>query len=344
MTMIAEIEDAVRRKQTAPVEDPVLAHMDFPLRRIYYPLGFPVEFATNSDEILDVVAQSWSGYPKLFDTPPIQIHIGMFEGELSACSSPPACRMQQGILTNIADAENYSVCDLTRGISTVWVTRATLAHLDYLRYCFLDAAVLCQLVTRHSTAIHGACVARNGKGILLCGDSGAGKSTLSYACAQAGWTYITDDASCLVLDRKDRMVVGNCNQARFRPPAVEFFPELHGIEVTQRIGMGKPSIEFCTTPQRHIPRAHSARIEQIVFLNRNTGARQELVPYSKEVAGHFMRGALYGCCGVEIQARQDAAIDNLLEVNVLELCYQDLGWAVERLEKLAQGKLQDRNL
>ncbi len=65
--------------------------------------------------------------------------------------------------------------------------------------------------------------------VMLCGDSGAGKTTLSYACARAGWTYICDDASYLLNSGTDRTVMGTCNQVRFRPPAVELFPELLGL-------------------------------------------------------------------------------------------------------------------
>lgn len=41
--------------------------------------------------------------------------------------------------------------------------------------------------------IHGAALARGGKGLLLAGSGGSGKSTLAAALAGAGWDYLGDD-------------------------------------------------------------------------------------------------------------------------------------------------------
>ncbi|HEX3436979.1 MAG TPA: hypothetical protein VHT24_09435 [Pseudacidobacterium sp.] len=212
------------------------------------------------------------------------------------------------------------------------LTKAAVAHDTYLRYYFLEAAVLCHLATRYTTPIHSACVELNGSGILICGDSGAGKSTLAYACAQSGWTYITDDASYLINDREDRLVVGNCYQARFRPASAKFFPELAGHEITQRAEDGKPSIELCTAPFEHIARSQTSHVEHIIFLNRRDPKCQELVPFSREVARHFIRQPLFST--PEMMEVQSAAIERLLATSVLELRYHDLAWGVERLTRL----------
>jgi hypothetical protein len=331
---IQAIEDACREGKQIIYPDPVNANAEFPLCKTFYPLGFPVHIATNSQEVLDAAAQSWSLYPKLFEVRPIQIRVGVTEGSSTAYPLNSITRVNQHILSNIADAENYSISDIATGFSSVWLTKATVSHTDYLRYSFLDSTMLCQIATLHATGIHAACIERDGVGILLCGDSGAGKSTLSYACARAGWTYVTDDASYLVQDRKDRMVVGNCNQVRFRPSATDFFPEIEGRKITQRNDLGKPSIELFTAPFDYLKRAHCSHIRYIVFLNRRVTTEHELVPYSKEVAEHFMRQSLFGV--PERKIHQLRAIDKLLEADILELRYQNLDWAIERLERLVE--------
>ena len=335
MLTIEEIQAAYEKGERVAFSDPVYARAEFPFKRVFYPLGFPVEIATNAKEILEAAAQSWSGYSELFYTQPIQLQVAVSEGNSSECPPAPVCRVQRNLLSNIADRDNFGISDMARGFSSVWLTPAAVAHPNYLRYFFLDAAVLCQLASRYTTAIHAACIEREGVGILLCGDSGAGKSTLSYACAQAGWTFIADDASFLIHGREDRMVVGNCNQIRFRPSATVFFPELKGLEITQRAEAGKPSIELCTAPFQHISRSHCAHVEYIVFLDRQEDRRQDLVPFSKEVAAYFMRQPLFSM--PETLAVQNAAIDRLLDAEVLQLRYRELGWAIERLEHLANG-------
>jgi hypothetical protein len=332
MLSIEQIEAACRRSEPVVFADPVSRLIELPLQATYYPLGFPVEIATNSEEILDAARLSWTGFEKLFDTQPIQLRIAVTDGSSSDCPPAPVCRVQWNLSSHIADSENFAVCDTAQGFSFLWLTKAAVAHRNYLRFYFLEAAVLCQLATRYTTPIHSACVALDGSGILLCGDSGAGKSTLAYACARAGWTYVTDDASYVVNRGQDRLVVGNYNQVRFRPSAADFFPELEGREVTQRVEVGKPSIELCTSPFQHITRSHTAQVDYIVFLNRREPTRHELVPFSREVARYFMQQPLFSI--PEMQEAQKAVIERLLAAEVLELRYQDLDWAVERLGRL----------
>jgi hypothetical protein len=174
---------------------------------------------------------------------------------------------------------------------------------------------------------------QNGQGVLLCGDSGAGKSSLSYACARAGWTYVSDDASDLLIEGSDRLVIGNCHQVRFRPSAVDLFPELEGLEVTPR-AVGKPSIELPTAPMAGIICAPTAQVDFLVFLNRRVPGPPELVPYRKDVARYFMRQVLFG--PPEILAAQYAALERLLTARIFELRYSDLNWAVQRLETLVR--------
>jgi hypothetical protein len=144
---------------------------------------------------------------------------------------------------------------------------------------------------------------------------------------------VTDDASYLLNDGKERMVTGNCHQVRFRPSAAELFPEIVGLEVTPRAA-GKPSIEMPTAYFPEIICAQTAQVEFLVFLNRRLSSAQKLVPYRKDVARNFMRQVLFG--SAESLAAQYAALERLLTAEIFELRYSDLDWAVQRLEALAQ--------
>lgn len=334
MLTIEEIQTACARSEAVQLGDPVLARFPVPMRETFYPLGFPLQIETNSEEVLNSAAVSWHGFTRLFDTPPINIRVGVTPGSTSQCPPTPNCRVQQHLATNIADAENFSVLDLSRQSGQIWVTEAAVANRGYLRYFFLESAAMAILATSFTTAIHAACVERKGCGILLCGDSGAGKTSLSYACARAGWTYITDDASFLVNNRTDRLVVGNCNQARFRPSAVELFSELADKHVIQRAQIGKPSIELTLHPLHHISAAFTSRINHVVFLNRRGVSHQELVAFSTDVARLSMEQMLFSLPATRLA--QCAMIDHLLDDGALELRYSRLEWAVERLGQLAE--------
>ncbi len=334
MLTIEQIKTACARSESVVLGDPVLARVRMPLRETFYPLGFPLEIETNSEEVLTCGAASWHSFVKLFDTKPIRVRIGVRKSGSSECPPTPVCRVQEHLASNIADAENFAVSDLSQGFAYMWLSDAAVAHRNYLRYFFLESTALSLLATSHATAIHAGCVELAGSGILLCGDSGAGKSSLSYACARAGWTYISDDASFLVNHRTDHLVVGNCNIARFRPSAVELFSELEGRDVIQRAQAGKPSIELNTLPLRNISISYTSHVSHIVFLNRCNVKRQELVTFPAEVARYSMHQVLYSMPAT--RKVQIAMIDNLLDFGVLELRYTDFDWAIKRLARLAE--------
>ena len=334
MLSIEQIRMACARSEPFVLGDPMHARAEFPLRETFYPLGFPVDIETNSEEVLAVVAATWNGFVKLFDTRPIRLRIGIFGTNYSECPQAPVSRIQGHLASNIADSDNFAISDLAQGFSTIWLTPAAIAHRNYFTHFFLESAALGHLCNSHATPVHAACVELAGSGILLCGDSGAGKSTLAYACARSGWTYITDDASFLVNHRRDRLVVGNCNLARFRPSAAEMFSELNGRKVTMRAEVGKPSIELSTQPLRNIDISHTSHVNYVVFLNRHNPARHELIPFPTQVARYSMLQRL-STLPATLKV-QTAMIDGLLDGGALELCYSDLGWAVERLAQLAE--------
>jgi hypothetical protein len=299
----------------------------------FYPFGFPTELRTNSPEILLRAHDLWSIFGKQYDTKPVRVDVHLVEVEDGSTECPPAPvpRMAMPHLFNMADANNYCVADMDRLTTQLVISRETLKYRSYLDYFFLGCAPLIHITCRYTTAVHAGCVARNGRGVLLCGNSGAGKSTLSYACARAGWTYVTDDGSLLLNEGEGRTVTGNCHQLRFRTSAVNLFPELEGLEVTPRAA-GKPSIELPTAPMTGITCASTAHVDFLVFLNRSSSGPQELVPYRKDKARLYLTQTLLG--PLESLTMQCAALERLLKAEIFELNYSDMAWAVRRLEAL----------
>jgi hypothetical protein len=329
---IQEIEEAYRKGIPIPPVDVVHARMEFPLRRIFYPLGFPVEIATNVETVLDIAAESWGAFTGLFDRPVIRIQVGVLESAATECPPAPSCLVHENVFSFTANKENFGFIDMARGFCGLWVTPAAVANRSYLRSFFLECAIVCPIATRYTTGVHSGCVSRNGVGVLLCGDSGAGKSTLSYACAKAGWTYITDDGSYMVHGTDDLQVVGNCHQVRFRPASSVFFPEIEGREVTKRAEVGKPSIELRTATLPGIRYAQTAHVKHLVLLNRREGINAPLRPYSRDILRRFLHQGRFS--PPEFMPAHYATIEKLLEREPLELRYTDLDWAIEQLETL----------
>jgi hypothetical protein len=313
--------------------DPYLQHVEMPFSAVFYPLGFPVRVTTNCREILEAAEESWGAFRQQLSIPPFAMTLGVMEDGATDCPPAPISRAQRNVVVRIADAANFYVIDLLRGLSFGWVNAATVSHRAYLRYHILEAAALCQIANRYAAPIHAACVAWAGRGILLCGDSGAGKSTLAFACARAGWTYVTDDASFLLHRESGRRIHGNCHMVRLRASAAELFEEVAGRPVTPRL-TGKPSIEIPMSAMAEIHIAPESDVEYVVFLNRGGSGVQELVPHSRDVMRSYVHKNLHGM--EEIRSGQIASVERLLTAQVLELRYHDLNWAVGRLERLVR--------
>jgi hypothetical protein len=315
-------------------EDQVLFDVEMPLRARLFPFGFPIEITTNSEEILKAASESWKNFQQRFDTPPLKLKLGVTADPTDSRALPPAplCRVQGDTMLHIADQYNFVSCDLRQGIAFGWVTEETTKSHLYLRYFLLEAAIYCMMATTRVVVLHAACITSNGYGMLLCGDSGAGKSSLAFAGARSGWTFTCDDASYLLMGRKDNMVVGNCHQFRLRDSGPQLFPELEGRSITPRAA-GKPSIEIPTIELDGINTSVSATVQAIVFLNRRNVTKSELVPSSKTAARRWADPSNY--TKAIAPAEHGTAVDNLFNLPVYELRYTELDWAIDRLNQLA---------
>lgn len=332
MFTIEELESACDSPELVELPKHMMEPPELPFHATFYPFGFPAVVKTNRQEVLAEYEQMWGKFEKQHDTDPIVTEVQVIETDCSECPPEPSYRLMLPFFFTVADADNYGAVDLDQCLVKISVSTAALQNPLYARYFLLGIPVCC-VSTRYSTPVHAGCVELNGHGVLLCGDSGAGKSTLSYACARAGWTYITDDASYLLNGGSARRVIGNCHQVRFRPSAGELFPELHGLEITPRAA-GKPSIELPTGPMRNIRCSQTARVDYIVFLNRRWSGPADLVPYREDVARQFMRQVLFG--PRETRIAQHQAIEKLLAAEVLELRYTKLDEAIDRLRSLVE--------
>jgi hypothetical protein len=330
---VQEIEAACREFEPPRCEEYYNDAPALTLETMLFPLGFPMRVRTNSAEVLHLCKMKWGVFEQEFDADPLETHIHVVETQSRECPPAPEFRVVENMLLVTADADNFCVAQFPRGKTRMVVSSATIAHPTYFSQTFLEAAPAAQIWTRLAIPIHAACVAIDGRGVLLCGDSGAGKTSLSYACARAGWQFISDDTSYLLQNDDGRQVLGDCHHVRFRPSAAELFPEISGAEITPR-ALGKPSIEVPTSTWSTINATRFAQVDFIVFLNRRQPDVEDLVPYRRDVVRRYMRQNLFGTS--QTRLRQYAAIERLLKAEVLELRYQSLDWAVGRLERLVR--------
>jgi len=315
--------------------DPFLRDLDLSLEGLFYPLGFPLRLATNSQEVLAAAAESWGAYAPEFDVQPVSLRVVREPGEEQAIE--PSYRQQGSLFSIVSDRSNFAVMDFQTLTGFAFASQNTLRDPACWRWFFLEALVYSALEQRYIAAMHTACVARDGVGVLLCGPSGAGKSTLAFACARAGWTFVSDEAVHVLLNERDRSVVGKPHQARFREDAARRFPELQPYPAHKRPN-GKLTVEV---PLHEIPQIRTAlrcRVGTVVLLDRRPGQTARLVSISPQDAGDaLMREKPF--YGPELWARHEHAIRGLTEAPVYRLEYDDLEQAVQLLCTLPRNAM-----
>ena len=77
--------------------------------------------------------------------------------------------------------------------------------------------------------VHAACVAVDGRGLLLPGTSGSGKSTLSIALARAGFGFLGDDIVFLASEAAGLSVLAFPDEIDVTDQTAGFFPELRPL-------------------------------------------------------------------------------------------------------------------
>lgn len=164
-------------------------------------LGGCFRFESTSEALLDLVEDAYAGLPSHhlpMGAPEFRIELRLLPRQVSPNTvEPPPVRVQSGagLLCGVMDASNYVVLAPEQRCALVVASEDTLSHPYHLRYELIEFAVF-TLATRGLglVPLHGACVGRQGRGILLLGASGSGKSTLVLHSLLQRLDFLAEDA------------------------------------------------------------------------------------------------------------------------------------------------------
>ena len=263
---------------TEPRWDPLGQGVRLAHRRTVFPLGFPLEAASNDAEALELVARAFPLERALFPGAPAMV-LRLIVGEGAPLETPPVYRASGALLSLAGDANHALAADMDAGAAALWVTRSTIeARARFVRW-WIAGPVLQMLSHRAVTPLHAACVAREGRGWLLCGPSGAGKSVLVWAAARAGFTFVSDDVSYLLRDHPGR-VLGRPDLLRLKPSALGLVAGLEGFATVPDDAPGEAVYELDPAEDLGLSAAPECRLAGVVLLERGEAGEAALGPVS----------------------------------------------------------------
>src|ERR1700730_8632684 len=91
--------------------DPTFCQFDLPLRRRYFPLGFPLDLETNSIDVIQAAEEGWGLFSKAFDETPIRLALGVTASDSMPSELRSTFRSRENFLFVVADPENFLMCD-----------------------------------------------------------------------------------------------------------------------------------------------------------------------------------------------------------------------------------------
>lgn len=330
--------------EESPSMDPLGHRKALPQEVQLFPLGFPLTLKTNSGDVAAAGREGMGEFQPAFDTEPIELRVAV-EGDAAEppWNSPegPAFQAQGHLLALVLGQENFVVCDLEHGLGFGRLSPGVARNHLYTGFHFLECAAYVCLCQRYLTPIHAACVAREGRGALLVGGPGAGKSSLAWACARAGLTFVSDDATWLLRDGVQPAagveaggptLIGRPQRMRFRPDTVNLIPELAQARRLETV-IGKHSFEIRTAEMPGVTTALGCRPGPVVFLERKENGAAEV----REVGAEETRRRLAEASSLyepRVWREQEASREQLARGGGLVLRYSGLGEAVAQIRKL----------
>jgi hypothetical protein len=316
--------------------DPLGYDRPLRLRSRYYPMGFPLDLATNSEHIIEAADRIWAQFPATPHGKAANLRVVVEDHDAQLPPAPSMPRGRNHLVSMVHGPDNFAVCDLAGSFTFACLTRDVACDREYVRHHFLEPAGCLMIDARYLSPLHASCTALHGRAVLLYGESGAGKTSLAYACARKGWTYLSDDATHIVRGRPDRTVVGRPFRIRFRESARLLFPELKRF-VPERRPNGKLDIEV-ETGALGMSVALESNATHLVFLNRqNSPTPTRIEPVARTEAASRLAGLT--CYGDEtIRSEQRRALAEFLYLPIVKLTYSDLDSAESALRALIESE------
>ncbi|MDB6009905.1 MAG: serine kinase of the HPr protein regulates carbohydrate metabolism [Gammaproteobacteria bacterium] len=188
------------------------------MHRDMHLLGARVRFESNSEDLLRLVDSAYAGLPRhrlSRVVPQLRVRLMLTSSERKrkgARAEPAPLQMMSGagLIGAATGSSTFMVVSPEDRGALIAVAPGMLRFPYHTRYELIEFAVF-TLASRVQglVPLHGACVGRAGRGVLLLGATGAGKSTVTLQCLLEGLGLLAEDSVFVVPDTLLATGVGN---------------------------------------------------------------------------------------------------------------------------------------
>jgi hypothetical protein len=219
-------------------------------------LGGLFRFESNSRDLIDLVEAAYGRLPTQTlpgVTAEFRVELRLLPRRANSWTAePPAPRIRQdgNVFRADVDAANYAVIDPDSRYARITASEDMLQHAYHLRCELIEFAVFI-LATRAIglVPLHGACLGRDGRGVLLLGGSGSGKSTLALHGLLHGLELLAEDA--VFVRPGDLLATGVPNYLHLKGDALDFVTDdavrrwiAHAPVIRRRSGVRKFEVDL----------------------------------------------------------------------------------------------------
>jgi len=191
----------MKKKMPELCSDPFEERSAVGMHRDIHVLGARVQFESNSEDLLRLVDSAYAGLPRhklVRVETQLRVRLVLAFPERKRASLEPAPLQMMsggGLLAGAAGSSSFVVVSPHERAALVVVTPRMLRFPYHTRYELIEFAVFTLAARAQGlVALHGACVGRDGRGVLLLGPSGAGKSTVTLQCLIEGLGILAEDS------------------------------------------------------------------------------------------------------------------------------------------------------
>jgi hypothetical protein len=258
-----------------PSEIPYLAAPTGSRREVWFrPMGLTLRLVTDSAEILAAAEEAFAGFGDAGHTGhTANATFYLFSQEVADPPGPPLLRAEGRLVYQTTGRGATLVVDRAGGTAFGYFSPAALADRASFRWHFLDLALFFLLEEHGFLGVHGAALARAGRGLLLRAPSGQGKSTLAYAAARRRFQAVAEDIVWIAPG--SATLWGLPWTFHLLPDSARLFPELAGLAPSRQLN-GEEKIAVDQERLRPGSTATSAEPAGIVLLRRRAGSRSRL--------------------------------------------------------------------